>query len=292
MRSASTFPASAGKHARYVGAERFCGLQVPMGIRGGRETKYRWGVQHHGISVRHHGVIAGISRRKIALHHSRHGVRHSVRQMHAGVAKSDSGVSGSQHHIGAGLVIGRIFYGAHQVSRDHAQGLQRPHITDGIRSLIRGPRQRAIRQGAIRVRQCRVGLDCVAQNVKTCRGGHLRRHGPRVLGIEQSDGGLESAAGDAGLGVHPGQVEYRYAGGLAAGTRGGGNCNQRLQRARHRQALADGRIHVVQKIFRADRWCKDSPPWPCQSWTRRRLQQSRRIRTAWQMRSHPEMIRR
>ena len=46
------------------------------------------------------------------------------------------------------------------------------------------------------------------------------------------------------------QVEDRHAGRFAAGSGGRRNRDQRLQRPRHRQASADGRVDIVEKVRR------------------------------------------
>jgi hypothetical protein len=113
-----------GKDARYVGAERFGGFEVPLRIGAGYKTEDRWSIQHHRISVRYHRVIARISALEIAFHHARHGIRHPMRQVHASVAESDAGVRGSQDHVGAGVVVGRIFHRSHQVSGHHTHSVE------------------------------------------------------------------------------------------------------------------------------------------------------------------------
>ena len=46
------------------------------------------------------------------------------------------------------------------------------------------------------------------------------------------------------------EIEDGDAGGLAAGARRGGNRDQRLERARHRQPLADDGVDVIEEISR------------------------------------------
>ena len=50
--------------------------------------------------------------------------------------------------------------------------------------------------------------------------------------------------------AHPLQIEDGDAGRLAACSRGCGNRDERLERSWHRKALADRRVHVVEKIRR------------------------------------------
>ena len=63
------------------------------------------------------GCVAG---RAVALHVPGDGIRHAVRQVHAGVAEADARVGRRQQHLGARLIIGRILHGAHQVAIDDA----------------------------------------------------------------------------------------------------------------------------------------------------------------------------
>ena len=90
----------------------------------------------------------------------------------------------------------------------------------------------------------------MAQDVEPGRRRHLRRHRPRVVGIEIAERRLEPAVGDAGLRLQLLVVEDGHAGRLAAGPRRRRNRDQRLQRTGHRQPLADRRVHVVEKIGR------------------------------------------
>ncbi len=72
----------------------------------------------------------------------------------------------------------------------------------------------------------------------------------RVVRIEDAQIRLERTMGNAGLGVHGRVVEDGHAGGLAAGARGGGDGDQRLDRAGHGLAQADGRVDVGQQVGR------------------------------------------
>ena len=56
--------------------------------------------------------------------------------------------------------------------------------------------------------------------------------------------------GDSGLGAHLQVVEYRHAGGLAAGAGGGGHGHQWLERSRDRLANADRMIDVGEQVRR------------------------------------------
>ena len=88
----------------------------------------------------------------------------------------------------------------------------------------------------------------MAQDVEAARRRHLRRHRPRVVRIEHAERRLQSPIRDAGLRVHPAQIENAHAGRFAAGAGRRRNRDQRLERTRDRQALADRRIHVVEKV--------------------------------------------
>ena len=103
---------------------------------------------------------------------------------------------------------------------------------------------------SIREWRRRKRLDGVAENVKPRRRSHLGRHRPRVFRIEIPQRGLETTVGDAGFCVQPLQIEDRDAGGFAARTRGRWNRHERLQRTGNREPLADGRVHVVEKVRR------------------------------------------
>ncbi len=195
-------------------------------------------------------MIRNITRRAITLDVPRHRIRHAVRQMHSGVSKPDSRIRRRQQHIGARFVVRWILHRSNNILRHHPQRLQRPDIADGIRSLIRRANQGPIRIRPAGVRHRCIRLDGVAQNIQAARRCHLRRHAASIIGVQQSQGRFQAAARDAGLGVHANQVENADARRLAAGARSGWNRKQRLQRAGDGQPLADGRIHVIQKIGR------------------------------------------
>ena len=148
----------------------------------------------------------------------------------------------------ARLVVGRIVDRADEELRHHPQRLQRPDVADRIRSLIRRPQRRPLRQRPLGERHRGERLDRVAQDVEAGRRRHLRRHRARVVRIEIAERRLQPAVGDAGLRVQPLSVEDADAGRLAAGAGRRRNRDQRLQRTRHRQALADRRVHVVEEI--------------------------------------------
>ena len=90
----------------------------------------------------------------------------------------------------------------------------------------------------------------MAEHVEPGRGGHLRRQAAGVLRVEQPERRLQAPAGDARLGVHADQIEDRDSRGFTARAGSGGNGDQGLQRAGHRQPFADGRVHVIQKVGR------------------------------------------
>ena len=88
----------------------------------------------------------------------------------------------------------------------------------------------------------------MGQDIQAGRSCGLGRQGPRVLRVDHAEHRLETAACDAGLGVHPYQVEDRNAGCLAARACRRWYGNQRLQHPRHRLAGADRRVHIVEQV--------------------------------------------
>ena len=88
----------------------------------------------------------------------------------------------------------------------------------------------------------------MAQHVQACRRRHRGRLRARILRVDQADGWLQPAAGDAGLGVHRQIIEDGDAGGFAACAGRGGNGDERFQRAGNGPAFADGRVDVFQQI--------------------------------------------
>ena len=89
-----------------------------------------------------------------------------------------------------------------------------------------------------------------------------------------------------------GQIEDADAGGFAAGSRGGGDRDQRLQRSRHGQTFPDGRIYVIEEIGGRITSCRDSPPSRCRWPSLRRRPQMRHKKIGARRRSRPETIRR
>jgi hypothetical protein len=77
-----------------------------------------------------------------------------------------------------------------------------------------------------------------------------RRHGSRVVSVDDSEGGLEVPVRDSRLGVHFDQVEDRHAGCLTSRASGGRDRDQRFQGPRNRPASADRGVDVLEKIGR------------------------------------------
>ena len=95
-----------------------------------------------------------------------------MRKVYAGVAEPDSGVRRRQNHVGAGLIVGRVLDGSHQVLGNHAQGLESPDVADRIGALIRRPHRRPLRAQAFREGQGGERFQGVAEDVEPGRGGH------------------------------------------------------------------------------------------------------------------------
>ena len=89
----------------------------------------------------------------------------------------------------------------------------------------------------------------VAAGRRHCRW----REGGGVFGVDNAKRGLEVAVGDARFCVHRLQIEDGSASGLAAGAGGGRDRDQRLERPRNGQSLADGSVDVVEKVSRIGR---------------------------------------
>ncbi|GIS60657.1 MAG: hypothetical protein CM1200mP2_28820 [Planctomycetaceae bacterium] len=104
--------------------------------------------------------------------------------------------------------------------------------------------------GALVERDRGVGFQGVAEHVQAGRGRDGRRHGSRVVSVDDSEGGLEVPVRDSCLGVHFDQVEDRHAGRLASRAGGGRDCDQWLQGARNRPTSADRGVDVFEKIGR------------------------------------------
>ena len=59
--------------------------------------------------------------------------------------------------------------------------------------------------------------------------------------------------GNTGFGVHSGEVADGHTRGFTSGPGRRGNCDQWFEVSRHRQALANGWVHVIQEIGRVSR---------------------------------------
>ena len=195
-------------------------------------------------------MVRRIAGRAVVPDATRHRIRHAVRQVHAGIAKPDAGIRRGQQHVGARLIVARVVHRANDELRHHAECLQRPDVADRIRPLVGRTQRRPIGQRAPGERQRRERLDGVAQDVEAARRRHFRGHRAGVVWIQIAECGLEAAAGNAGLRMHPAQVEDADTGRLTARPRRRGNRHQRLQRTWHRQSLADRRVHVVEEVGR------------------------------------------
>jgi hypothetical protein len=90
----------------------------------------------------------------------------------------------------------------------------------------------------------------MAQNVEARARGDGRRQVARVVRVDDAHDRPQAAVGDAGLGVHFGQVEDRHAGRLTAGARGRRDRDQRLEPAGDRLAATNRRIDICEKIRR------------------------------------------
>lgn len=101
----------------------------------------------------------------------------------------------------------------------------------------------------------------MAEYIKTGRRGHLCGHSAGVFRVEQSDGGLEPPARDAGLGVHLAQIENRNVGGFAARAGRGGNRYQRFQRTPAPASPCRWADSRSRENPTEDSTCKDSRPW-------------------------------
>jgi hypothetical protein len=59
-----------------------------------------------------------------------------MREVHARAAEPDAGKRRREHHVSARFVIIGIVECPHEICRDHAECLQRPHVADRIATLI------------------------------------------------------------------------------------------------------------------------------------------------------------
>ena len=173
-----------------------------------------------------------------------------MRQVHPGVAEAVAREGGGQQHGGPRLDVVRVAHRTHQVACYQLDGALRPQIADRIGALVGGPQRRLRGRLACGIGQRGERLDGVAEHVQTGAGRHHRRQGTGVVRVDDAQVGLQHAMGDAGLGPHRQVIEYRHAGGLAAGAGRGGHCHQRLQRSRDRLAAADRVVHVGEQLRR------------------------------------------
>jgi len=86
--------------------------------------------------VRHERVVGRISWRAVLLHTASDGIRHRMRKVHARTAEPDAGKRRREHHVSARFVIIGMVECPHEMGRDHAECLQRPHVADRIATLI------------------------------------------------------------------------------------------------------------------------------------------------------------
>ena len=179
-----------------------------------------------------------------------------MRQVHARVSESDPCVRSREQHLRAGFIIRRIGDRTDDELRDHPKRLQRPDIADRIRALICGSQRGAIGTRTAGIRECGERFDRVTENVETTRRRNLGRHRPRVVGIEQAKGRLETTTRDAGLRVQPSEIEDADTGRFTAGTGRRRDRDQWLQRSWNRQTLPHWRVHVVEKVGRRIRRVK------------------------------------
>ena len=93
-------------------------------------------------------------------------------------------------------------------------------------------------------------FDGMAQDIEAGCGGYGRGQRTRVFRIHDTERGFEAAMCDACFCVERFVIEDGDARGFAAGARCGGYRNERLERARHRLAFADGRVDVIEKVGR------------------------------------------
>ena len=84
-------------------ASAACRWRRGIGRRG--ESEDGWRVEDHGNPVRHERTIRPGSQVRDSSSRSPNGIRHAVRQVHAGVAETDAGVRRGQQHLRARLVV-------------------------------------------------------------------------------------------------------------------------------------------------------------------------------------------
>src|SRR5439155_21524449 len=111
--------------------------------------------------------------------------------------------------------------------------------TIGVRTLME-------RNGSIR-------FQSMAEYIQSCRGSDRRRLAAGILRINDAQGRFQSPMGNTGFGVHSGEVADGHTRGFTSGPGRRGNCDQWFEVSRHRQALANGWVHVIQEIGRVSR---------------------------------------
>ena len=88
----------------------------------------------------------------------------------------------------------------------------------------------------------------MAQDVEPARRGNSRGKRARVVGIDDAQRRLQIAMGDAGFRTFFDVVENRHAGRFAPRSGRRRNGDQRFERPRDGQALADRRVDEVEKV--------------------------------------------
>ena len=223
-------------------------IQVLRRIRRTCETKDCRRVEDNRHSVRNDRVIGRVPWRYVTAYHPADRVAHAVRQMYAGVAKTDPGVGRGQKHGAAGLVVLRVLDRAYKIRRNHLDRLGRPDVADRVGALVGRAHPWRLRRVAAVVRQSGQGLQCMAQHVQPRTGGSHLGQSSGVMRIENANLRPQSPVRDSGLYMHLRQIADGDARGLTACAGGGGHGNMWPQRAGYGDAFADRRVDVVQKF--------------------------------------------
>ena len=79
--------------------------QVPLRVRRRGVAKHGGSVHDDAHAVRNDWVVVGVSVRDVLPHHAGDRIRHPVRQVAAGVPKSDARERRGEHHVGPGLDV-------------------------------------------------------------------------------------------------------------------------------------------------------------------------------------------
>ena len=206
-----------------------------------RMTDMPWGTS---------GVIGGVAGRTEVPDHAGDGIGHAVREVDAGVAEADAGHRGGEEHLAAGFVVAGVFDGPRKELGDHFQGPHGPDVADRVRALIGGAQDRPLGAGPFVEGNGGVGFEGVTEHVEAGGSGDGGRQSAGVVGIDDAERRPEVAVGDAGFGLALDEVKDGDAGGFAAGAGGGGNGDQRLERAGDRLAVADRGVDVVEEVSR------------------------------------------